>query len=121
MLQGSWTARAQAKKKDLRLTDGDLAVRLGERGFEVTRGAVNHWLNNKRPITLDAFFALCEILGADPGHLLFDYPVLPHILPPGLASTGVVSAPAPAPATNIPPPPSKPRAFKAARLKTRRK
>lgn len=121
MLQGSWTARAQAKKKDLRLTDGDLAARLAERGFDVTRGAVNHWLNGKRPITLDAFFALCEILGADPGDLLFGFPVLPHIMPPGTAAKHVVSVPSPSAAASIPPAPSKPRQFKASRLKVRRK
>lgn len=44
--------------------------KLGE-ALEVTQGAVGHWLNERRPITLREFFKLCEAAGASPKLILF--------------------------------------------------
>ncbi len=64
----TWHERAKAHKKAMasRPVDIEIAAELG-----VSRAAVNHWFNGKRTPTLREFFALCDVLGADPQEILF--------------------------------------------------
>lgn len=66
----NWRKRAKDWKKDHELTDADIAAQLSEK-----RSTVNSWLN-KRDLNLADFMALCAAMGADPGHILFEVPVL---------------------------------------------
>lgn len=54
--------------------------------YHLSRGQVNHWLNGRRHPRLFEFFALCEVLGADPGEVLFGQRVLQNHFAP--ATTG---------------------------------
>lgn len=82
---GNWNVRLKAKKKESHKTDADLAAAVfGDKkkdddDSDGGRAAVNHWLNKRRPITLEAFFTICTELGADPGEILFGMPMVPKI------------------------------------------
>jgi len=120
---GKWNERLKAKKKQSDKTDADLAAAVfkkdGVEDESKGRAAVNHWLNKRRPITLEAFFTICEELGADPGEILFEMPVIPKMkgnnpeMANALQSKGVSFAP------HEPPP--KVRRFKASRSRLRTK
>jgi hypothetical protein len=77
---GKWADRLRERKRQGRHTDESIAIAMQERGFDVGRGLVNHWWHKRRPIGLEEFFAVCEILGADPGEILFEAPVLPKVV-----------------------------------------
>ena len=117
---GKWHVRLREKKRQSKNTDAGIAMALQERGFDVGRAAVNHWLNNQRPIGLEEFFAVCEILGADPGEILFEAPVLPRVVT-NFQDTRRSIEGAREFAPKQPPPSLKARSFKLARSKVRRK
>lgn len=65
-----WRKRAKEWKKDNGLSDSSLAASMG-----VKRGTINSWFNKREP-NLSDFIGLCEAMGADPGMILFEVPVL---------------------------------------------
>lgn len=80
-----WHIRLKAAAKAKGKTDALLADELQAYGIEAGRAAVNHWLNNKRPIALNAFFAICELLEVDPAEILFEISAYTsHSLRPGV-------------------------------------
>jgi len=64
-----WHVRLKAHKKAMasKPKDEDLAAEVGGIG----RAGLNHWLNGTRPPTINDFFALCDVLNADPKEILF--------------------------------------------------
>lgn len=98
----SWRKRAKSLKREGKWTDVKLATELEARVNEglseddpawrtIARGTVNSWFNNRDP-NLSDFLLVCEILGADPGHVLFAVPVIRQQVPPGSATHRIVSA-----------------------------
>lgn len=74
----NWWIRAKAAKKQSKKSDADLAVAVTDSvGRSAGRAQVNHWFNGRREPTLSQFMSLCAELGADPGAILFNVPVLP--------------------------------------------
>lgn len=65
-----WRTRVKQWKKDNELDDADIAESVGRK-----RATINSWLNKREP-NLSDFMALCEAMGADPGHILFEQPSL---------------------------------------------
>lgn len=88
-----WNKRLKEKKKQSKIGDEEIAAFLAEKGYkDAGRAAINHWLNKKRPITLNTFFEICEFLGADPGEILFEIRVLQTALPDESAAKTAISA-----------------------------
>ena len=46
----------------------------------LSRATIGHWFTGRNAPGLPEFLALCEAMGADPGHILFDVPVLPSMV-----------------------------------------
>jgi hypothetical protein len=77
----SWHQRLKRAKG--RMADADIAAAVEEilqqtvrPNYSIKRAVVNHWLNGRRIPTLSEFFALCQVVGADPGEVLFGERVL---------------------------------------------
>ena len=77
----SWHNRLKMMKAGM--PDVDIASGVEEilqrdlrENYTVKRAAVNHWLNGRRIPTLAEFFALCQVIGVDPGEVLFGERVL---------------------------------------------
>lgn len=47
----------------------------------VKRAVVNHWLNGRRDPSLAEFFALCHVIDANPGDVLFGQDVAENVIP----------------------------------------
>ena len=62
----SWTLRAKRAMRDNKVTQAQLAEKMG-----VTQGQVGHWLNGRRSINLEEFMEFAKFVGADPQVLLF--------------------------------------------------
>lgn len=117
---GKWHLRLREKKRQAKQTDANISSELQQRGFDVGRATVNHWLHDRRPVGLKEFFALCEILGADPGEILFEAPVLPRVVT-NFKDTKRSIEHAQEFKPKSSPPSEKARAFKRSRAKVRRK
>lgn len=73
-----WFERARVAKARSKKSDSDLAAAVTETtGRKAGRAQVNHWFTGTREPTISQFMSLCAELGADPGQILFDVPVLP--------------------------------------------
>ncbi len=73
----TWPDRARVAKTQAKKSDADLAEAVTDStGRKAGRAQVNHWFTGKREPTLSQFMSLCTELGADPGRILFDVPVL---------------------------------------------
>lgn len=67
-----WHRRAEKAKRDAKKSDADIAADLYEiLGYELSRPLVNAWFKGRRIPDLNEFMALCQVLGADPGEILF--------------------------------------------------
>lgn len=88
--------------------------------YHVSRGQVNHWLNGRRDPRLFEFFALCQVIGADPGEVLFGQRVLQNNFAPGSAAARLLASTAAEPPAPIYARDSKIRAFKAKKRRVRR-
>lgn len=93
-----WRERAKLYKDDHDLNDATLAAEITamreDRGLgekKVERGTVNSWLNKREPNLAD-FMDLCAAMGADPGHILFESPVLRELVPQNSRAREVTSA-----------------------------
>lgn len=95
-----WRARLKDIKRDSNLKDADIAANIEaaridagipEKKARLARGTVNSWLNKREP-NLSDFFELCEAMGADPGHVLFEQPVIRGALSAESIARRVVSA-----------------------------
>jgi transcriptional regulator with XRE-family HTH domain len=65
-----WTKRLKAKKGQM--SDQDIAAAVAEiLSRELSRQAVNNWLNGVREPGFQEFIALCAALNADPAEMLF--------------------------------------------------
>lgn len=97
-------------------------VRLNERrpDYHVSRGQVGHWLNGKRDPRLFEFFALCQVVGADPGEVLFGQRVLQNNLRPGSATARALAHTAAEPPPAVYARGEKIRAFKSKQRRARR-
>lgn len=98
----TWPERLKARKGGK--VDADIAAEVSEllarefgEEYSRGRGSVNHWLNGTRPPTLPQFFALCEVIGADPQEILFGVPSANHA-PHRLEAVRTPRAAEPAPA-----------------------
>ncbi|MGX8939472.1 helix-turn-helix domain-containing protein [Symbiopectobacterium sp. Eva_TO] len=58
MKQAKWHEIAKARMKALRITQDELAERLG-----VTKGGISHWLNGRREPRIEDFCKIMAILG----------------------------------------------------------
>lgn len=88
--------------------------------YHVSRGQVNHWLNGRRDPRLFEFFALCQVVGADPGEVLFGQRVLQNNFAPGSAAARLLASTAAEPPAPIYARDSKIRSFKAKKRRVRR-
>ena len=70
---GKFLVRVIQERKKAKLTQELLAEKLCKLGYERDQSAISEWENNKRPIPIDAVFALSRIFGCDCGYLLCDY------------------------------------------------
>lgn len=78
-----WRRRIKDIKTDAKLKDADIAAgieQLRSDGKPVARATVNSWLNKREP-NLKDFFDMCVAMGADPGHVLFEQPIVRHLVP----------------------------------------
>ena len=80
-----WQGRARAFATAHKKTQVDLALAVSEylglpEGRTLSRATVGHWMSGRTPPTLPQFLALCQALGADPGYILFERPVLPDMV-----------------------------------------
>jgi transcriptional regulator with XRE-family HTH domain len=66
MAWSEWGKRLKAHMK----VEGISQEKVGEH-FDVTQGAVAHWLSGRREINLSDFFKLCAFVRADPRRILF--------------------------------------------------
>lgn len=87
--------------------------------YHVGRAQVNHWLNGRRHPKLFEFFALCQVLGADPGEVLFGQRVLQNHFAPGTTAARVLATHA-AEEVAVYQHGSKVRSFKAKKRRVRR-
>lgn len=97
-----WRKRAKDWKKDNKLTDADIAAGIPKRTkgvgkYEVkvlppSRAQVQAWLMGRYDPDLTDFLALCEAMGADPGHILFGEPILRRAVRPGTKAHEIVTA-----------------------------
>lgn len=93
----SWHARMKAmigRTPHVELaTQVEEAVQQNENrpDYHVSRGQVNHWLNGRRDPRLFEFFALCQVVGVDPGEVLFGQRVLQNNFAPGTTAARVLT------------------------------
>lgn len=89
-----WRQRIKDIKTDAKLKDADIAAGIAELrndGKEVARATVNSWLNKREP-NLKDFFDMCIAMGADPGHVLFETPVVRGLVPEKSLARKIASA-----------------------------
>jgi len=73
-----WHERARRAKERTGKSDADLCEMVTHiTRRKAGRAQVNHWFTGKREPTISQFMVLCAELGADPGQILFDVPVMP--------------------------------------------
>lgn len=88
--------------------------------YHVSRGQVNHWLNGRRHPRLFEFFALCQVVGADPGEVLFGQRVLQNHVQPSTIAARVLASHVTAEPHAVYQHESKVRSFKAKKRRVRR-
>lgn len=120
----SWHVRLKAMKAgvpDVEIASGveEILQRDVRDNYTVKRAAVNHWLNGRRIPTLAEFFALCQVIGVDPGEVLFGERVL-HRYTPAHSDTARALRQQAAEPIALYDPQSKVREFKAKRRRVRK-